>query len=907
MTSRGAMSIVALSLAAAHLVSGCALQQTVAPLERPWGSQAAPQVYVWFEAETPLRTNFPPAEQNPFGPHNPTEAAVLSEGRWIGAGEPRDQVLYLEYRIQVPEDGTYTLYARKFWLHGPYRWRFDQQEWQSVGGNVALLDEAPIRRHVVANWTEAGQVTLRRGPATLRVELASTQGAACFDVFLLTRTPFVPSGLRRPGQRHNRAAPGWFPFEPDADRFTESPLDLRFLNERYAGENGWIRARGENFVHERTGEVVRFWAVNAGPGVVNLSKPKIDHLARMLAKYGVNMVRLHGSVWDRNQIDRIDQEFLGKIHYFIYAMKREGIYSVLSIYFPLWIQMQDHHGFAGYGGRFPFALLYFDEKFQGFYRNWWRSLLTTPNPYTGVPLAKEPAVAVLEMINEDSTLFWTFTPYENIPEQQMPTIERAFGTWLTRKYGSIERAFAAWGGGRIRGDLPAQGRVGFASLWDVFNQRTLRHQDQAEFLTVLMKDFYTETDRFLKQDLGYEGLTVASNWITADPQRLGPLDKWANTVADVMDKHGYFDVRHEGEGAGFSLAPGHRYDDRSALRFEAAQRDQPKEFSLPIFDIQYNRMPSMISEVNWPMPNRFRADFPIVASAYGALQGTDAVHSFALAGHSWMAISSKFPIQTPVLFGQFPAAALMYRRGYITEGPTVAEANLEVSRLKALEGGPISAPVNLDQLRAADIPEGQAAPVERLEQVDPLAFLVGKVAVNFVEEPTPSHTFDLSRYIDRRASRVRSATGELLWDYAIGKVVIDSPRAQGITGFLREARTVQTRDAIFVSPMEHGSILLVSLDGLPLAESSRMLLQVMSEDQPFGWRTSAPDGFRELLSVGQAPMTVRNISGTVRLRRADAAQLRVTALDHNGYTARPAGNASAIELIPNCLYYLIER
>jgi len=47
------------------------------------------------------------------------------------------------------------------------------------------------------------------------------------------------------------------------------------------------------------------------------------------------------------------------------------------------------------------------------------------------------------------------------------------------------------------------------------------------------------------------------------------------------------------------------------------------------------------------------------------------------------------------------------------------------------------------------------------------------------------------------------------------------------------------------------------------------------------------------------------LNGTVRFKRADAAQLKVTALDFNGYAVAPAGTAIAIKLQPATVYYLI--
>jgi hypothetical protein len=45
-------------------------------------SAPAPADYIWWEAENPKATNFPPAAQNPFAPANEQEAQVLSGGKW---------------------------------------------------------------------------------------------------------------------------------------------------------------------------------------------------------------------------------------------------------------------------------------------------------------------------------------------------------------------------------------------------------------------------------------------------------------------------------------------------------------------------------------------------------------------------------------------------------------------------------------------------------------------------------------------------------------------------------------------------------------------------------------------------------------------------------------------------------
>lgn len=856
--------------------------------------------WVWWEGENVVSTNFPPPERNPFAPQNLKEAEVLSEGRWIGVtGDYGGKTMFAEYVVKVPKTEDYHFYIRKFWKHGPFRWRFDEGEWHYITREVSLLDEEQLRLFVVANWIYAGKVRLSAGEHKLRLELTGKEGAACFDCFLLISQLWLPKGKLKPNETPPPAdEPEWFAFDPSMDEFKSSPIDLRFLNEKWAGEKGFIWVKGDSFVHSKTGEVVRFWGVNAGPDIVRLPKLYVDYLARLLAKHGVNIVRVHGSIWRSDNFREVDKDYLDQLFYFISAMKKEGIYTEISLYFPLWLQLSERDGFAGYKGNNPFALLFFNPDFQAIYRNWLRTLLTTPNPYTKIPLKDEPALALLELVNEDSFLFWTFN-YDNIPAPQMAQLEREFGEWVEQKYGSLENALKAWNGRRHERDNLAEKRLGFIHLWNIFNERDQRCQDTATFLTLRQKRFFEETISFLKKDIGLKSLIVCSNWITADETRLGPLDKWSNTVGDVMDRHGYFGGPHEGEGAGWSIRVGHRYDDRCAL---LEPRD--RNFSLPLLDITYNNKPSIISEVNWTPPNRFRADFPILFASYGNLQGSDGVFFFALSGFHWDRTQGKFAIQTPTVMGQFPVSALMYRKGLLKTAPIVVEANLKLSDLFALKGAPVRSPVNLDELRKKDIPPDKAVSVEGVGSIDPLSFLVGRVAMNFTENDSSLKMMNLAQFIDREKGMVKSATGELLWDFQRGILTINAPKVQGVVGFLNRAGGVRLGDVTIESPLEYGAILLVSLDDQPIRTSRKLLLQVMSEEQNKGW--SAPgEGVREIKSIGTPPIMVRKLAGTVQILRSDASRLKVVALDENGYPLKEMGNAERISLQPKVVYYLV--
>jgi len=84
-------------------------------------------------------------------------------------------------------------------------------------------------------------------------------------------------------------------------------------------------------------------------------------------------------------------------------------------------------------------------------------------------------------------------------------------------------------------------------------------------------------------------------------------------------------------------------------------------------------------------------------------------------------------------------------------------------------------------------------------------------------------------------------------------------------------------------------------------------LQAMSEEKTTGF-SAIPQGKINLIeNIGKDPWQVRNLQGRISLSRSDAASLKVTALDGNGYPKREVGNASGFDLAPEVVYYQIGK
>jgi hypothetical protein len=122
---------------------------------------------------------------------------------------------------------------------------------------------------------------------------------------------------------------GWFAFAPRTEKFgPESGFNLRSLNEAYAGQGGFIGIRDGQFVHSETGLPLRFWAVNGPPADLKDRKALRD-CGRLLAKYGVNMVRIHGGYYDQSGV--LEPEKVQHTIDVVEAMKPSGVYSHLSM------------------------------------------------------------------------------------------------------------------------------------------------------------------------------------------------------------------------------------------------------------------------------------------------------------------------------------------------------------------------------------------------------------------------------------------------------------------------------------------------------------------------------------------------------------------------------------------------
>ena len=690
---------------------------------------------------------------------------------------------------------------------------------------------------------------------------------------------------------------GWWAFAPKSDPFSKDALlDLRYLNEDEAGQSGFVTTKGDNFVLGN-GQPARFWAIVGGQA--NTPHDKIDTMAARYAKMGINMVRLlvcMNPVRVGNGPLQLDPAQLDQCFYTEAAFKKQGIYTYSFGYYPDLVKVTTADGVPDGGG---VLLTYGEPHMIDLYKTWAKQLLTTKNPYTGMTLGEDPAFAVYEIQNESSIFFWGKP--SRLPPDMRKFIEGKFAAWLTKKYGSLGQAFAAWPTDKHPEDSPADQLAGLyditslsdAALGRIQGDRFKRLSDEARFLGEMQRDIYVDLKNYIKGELSAKCLVSASNWTTSPG--LGFIERYTYSGVDVIDKHGYFGAPHQGPRAGFLVAPGDTYQDESLLTVP----DQA-----PFLYTFLPGHPHVITEIAWNKPNRFIAEGAPILSAYGSMLGINGIFNFGTRSGDWGNFEGPNP-QTyhlwtymwPGEIGQSPAEALQYRRGDLKQADAVVRLVTNVDDLFSFKSS------NIIEGRNSDFHMGESNKIHAPEDIlgfDPLTYYVGRVERTF-DPGMQSVSTDLSKYIDHENKKITSITGEEMLDYGNALLTVNSPRSQMVTGFLSKAGPIKLGDVTITSNNEFGTIHVISLDDQPLSMSKKILVQAFTEEK----LTDENYSNGRIVALGHDPILIKNIDATVSF---NAPVNGGTVLDEQGYARGPVDVKDGLVTLPkDSLYTIVTR
>jgi hypothetical protein len=629
-----------------------------------------------------------------------------------------------------------------------------------------------------------------------------------------------------------------------------SPVDVSFLLDAPAGKHGFVRAQGGHLA-TGDGKRIRFWGVNitdwSKGSVMIPSKGDAPLWAATLARFGVNCVRLQfldlpaprGLIdGKRDDTRALDPEAFDREDFFVAELEKLGIYIDFNLLvgrpFKAGDGVQDDQKIRE-GAK---GISLYDPRLIKLQKEYAKQLLTHFNPYTRIEYRNDPAVAMVEINNENALWVGAHGPTTYYDHE----LADFYNVWLKKNLSPAERLKLKEMVG-VSGDDPVpllQGRK------EIETAPKPRFYAESRFFLDTQRGYWEDMREFLTKTLGVKSLimTTADHGHTTSGYPL----LLSTSSFDTNDGHTYW--QHDWEN-----------------KIKAPMVNDPFNSTV----VELSRTPTAgkpytVSEVNNPFPNDWASEGIPILAAYGGFQDWDAILWYTFepkAAPDWKPyVGDAFDLSLdPVKMPELAAGALMFLR------PDVSPAKFTVPRSYTRDQVFDSALL----IPATDRPYftpgfALATPLEHESRIKSLEGApVAPVAAPKVTNPMVSDT------------------GQLAWYHSsalTGLVTVDTPRSQALIGFVRANDKSVTHLAAAVEN-RFCTIWITSLVSEPISRASRLLLTLGSRVENDGMRWN--DRRSTLDEWGGSPTLIEPVIGRITLRNLDPAKtVSAQALDGSG-------------------------
>ncbi len=392
------------------------------------------------------------------------------------------------------------------------------------------------------------------------------------------------------------AGKGWIPSSLTRDVSPGSALDFSGLVPRDApaGRHGFVRVVDGHFEFEGLpGVRQRFFGANlCMEACYPRTEAEADLLVERLVRLGYNSIRLHhhDGYWQGDHVDRLDR-FLAKA---IAA----GLYVTTDLYVSRKVPWRDlgidKDGYSSYKN-----MLFVNDAALKDWKNFARKFLLHRNPYTGRTYAEEPAIACISLVNENSIM-------QNIGSSAKdPFLTEAWRKWLLERRAEDPGCWPSLSPDKI----PTEGGgwsidpVLKGEAWDAVSR----------FCAELERGMYVRMRDFLRGELGVRVPLTDQNYGTQS----APMQEVRAELYDYADTHFYVD---------HPVFPEEFWKLPSTLKNE--NRLEKNGFG---FEISWRRtfgQPFTVSEWNFCGPGSHRSMAGLYMGALAALQDWDALWRF---------------------------------------------------------------------------------------------------------------------------------------------------------------------------------------------------------------------------------------------------------------------------------------
>lgn len=713
-----------------------------------------------------------------------------------------------------------------------------------------------------------------------------------FTLELPAPTAFVP-GLKAAQAFSN--GNDWYPFNAPSPIPADSEWRMSGWLETPAGKHGRIARQADQLIYN--GKPIQLWGLNVSYIACAPDKELADRRADFYAAMGVNSVRLHkyadGTGWagilTQESATEFDPQDLDRMDYFVHALKERGIYTKLSPVFIIDIgpadrdripYMDELGPMRGHRINPRHGSLYLSVELQDLLVEQVTKLLDHTNPYTGLRYADDPAIAYVELYNEDSALFGGVSSVMATSPTLRARGGAMFASWLKNKYPTEEAWLDAWGERAVNCSILSNQKLPLDESWEenriypagnpwffdpdnlntsqkAFERRLL---DTMAFLYELQNHVYARYAQAVRET-GYAGELIASNW-QAGRMMSHFYNLHSDSLLGTIDRHNYAGGGGGGLGA-FS----------SGSMLSSAGSDTLSS-SLQIVD----QRPFMLSEWIHVFPNEWGVEGPAIIGAYGmGLQGWDVSYSFQNSDNGTFSssIGEAWDATAPHFIGIFPAVSRQVLRRDVSESQIVHYRNVH---LPSLDQQQIGFDENVQQNWDIKTFTSDAFPAA--------AIAAAKGVVRFTDAFTPTEPFDLSTYRD--ASAIRASTGQLVWHEGEspmdGFIEIDTPATQALVGFA-EGHLAEFGDSKLRLDSRFGAVYLSARSPQgTLAAEKAILLTAIARSRNEG-QVVVADSF--LMSRGEVrnhrptgPVVMEPVRATIQLLRPGNPTVHL--LDHGG-------------------------
>ena len=575
-----------------------------------------------------------------------------------------------------------------------------------------------------------------------------------------------------------------------------APLDISYLfeDEKPAGKHGFLTVQGERFVFE-DGTPVRFWGTNLNSGACFPEKPYAEKLAKRLAAYGCNMVRLHqmDSEWATPSIYQLrkgkrlantstyDPESFDRLDYLISCLKKEGIYVYLDMMTYRKFKEEDgvRNAVKLCDRAAPYCL--FDRRIIELQKEYCKTMWEHVNPYTGLAYKDDPVFVLSDAVNEVD-LFGTFKKFIDV-EPYASEFREMYRAWVLENGKNAD--------------------VDHTNLNDNTDE-TLN-----EFKMKICREYHEEIFGYMRSlgvRIPFTGINFSWKYVQC---------KASQQSGDFMDSH--LNVRF------MTWNPGEKYCRHISLH------EQPEWGAMRNARMRTFQKPFFTSEWDVTFPNAFRAESSIMLAAIGMLQNWSGytIHTYAYTSllEHMKILGKEVSSDTignvgyregifstwndPAKFGMFYHASIITRREDVR--PSEKKITIHVDEL------------NADQKQTPG----------SLTQPSKKAFIAAtelcQIGTDYEGECTDAIP-DTQPLVDLEKGEVRSDTGELYRSWKKRYGTVDTPKSKAVYGRLDQVGEIALSGMKVNCKNDYAVIAVSSLNNeLDLNKTDCMLLTAVGK------------------------------------------------------------------------------